>query len=572
MTTTHLPSAERIAILEAEVACLRQLLEVQEQTVIEQTEHLEKALHELEDEREALFLSGQRIRSILEAALDAVIIAGRDGRILEWNSQAERLLGWTSADALGCDLVHLVLAPAHRADLRTWVDNPEGDLGARRLETTALYRGEREFPAEISIARLAVREEVLFSVFLRDIRAQREAQEHMKRARDEALAASRMKSQFLAVMSHELRTPMNGILPVVDLLKGTGLNAEQDGLAETVRTSAYGLLAVLNDVLELSQIEDGRIELAEAPFDLPGVVRAATEAFRPRAGELGLELLVDCPGETPYLFHGDQERLAEIVRTLVGNALKFTMNGSIRVRCNCGAPSTSGLLVNLVVEDTGVGIPADRIPTIFDKFTQADSSDRRRHGGTGLGLAIVKRLVELMGGSISVSSEVDHGTEFLLQIPFAVSEGVAASADAAGMTVEGAGHEQAAVARGQPVRILLAEDNLVNQRVISRLLQKLSFAVEVANNGQEAVEMHASGAYDLIFMDKQMPVMDGFEATAGIRALDGAVRHTPIVALTANALAGDREQCIEAGMDDYLSKPVMPAQLAEMVARWVREE
>ena|SRR5579875_124904 len=508
-------------------------------------------------------------------------------------------------------------------------------------------------------------------------------------ARAAAEEAARVKSAFLATMSHEIRTPLNGVLGMTSLLQSTALSGEQREYVETIRTSAEALLDIVNDILDFSKIEAGKLELEIIACDIREAVDDVLELLAEAAQRKGIALAAVIDPAVPPVLRGDPGRLRQVLTNLVGNAVKFTEEGAVVVRVAPAPAATDDqpLTLRFAVQDTGIGIPPELQPRLFQAFTQGDSSTTRRYGGTGLGLAICKQLVELMGGQIGLNSTPGHGSTFWFTVPFArepaeptadtdprpllgdrpllvvdrhalrraalveqlvlwqarVTEVAFLTADmpvdryaavlldvrgpddpalglvragggppvialvdlgdqatvvaarAAGAAacltrplrsaalartlvavVSGAAPLPEASAAGSPAlaavahaRVLVAEDNAVNQRVVARLLERLGCAVDVVANGQEAVAAAARRPYDLILMDCQMPEMDGFAATAAIREREGATRHTPIVALTANALPSDRERCLAAGMDDYLPKPVRAEELAVVLRRWL---
>ena len=401
----------------------------------------------------------------------------------------------------------------------------------------------------------------------------------LRRARDRAEEASRTKAMFLANMSHEIRTPMNGILGMMQLLTQTPLNEEQLDFVETASSSAEALVSVINDILDFSKLEAGKMELESLPFN-PGVLlQHVVTLFSVEAKKNGITLTLE---NEILLFpvKGDAHRLRQILNNLVGNAIKFTKTGGVTlsvfteeiVLSETETSETEAtengktLLMKIKVSDTGVGIPPERIDAVFASFTQADGSTTRRFGGTGLGLTISRQFAHLMGGEITVTSEVGVGSCFEMILPFAKADPVTLEVVSSPRPTQGS-------VQGLCLSVLLAEDNSVNQKVAKRMLERLGCRVTLADNGEEAVKFvcHSEAEFDLIFMDVQMPVLGGLEATQSIREWESkhALRPAlPVIALTANAMEGDRAQCLEAGMNDYLAKPVHQGALQEMLVRY----
>ena len=656
-----------------------------------------------------------RTQAIVDSVADAIVTIDRSGRIQQWSRGAERIFGYSADEVIGADVTTLMPAP-HRARHPRYVNAFMTTRDAKIIgigrELTAIRKDGSEFPIDLTVTEVSGIDEVLFTGIMRDITDRKRAEQELIDARQLAEAASRAKTEFLATMSHEIRTPMNGVLGMANLLASTPLNERQNRLTENLQRSGQALMGIINDVLDFSKAEAGRLELVDADFEPREVVAEVADLFGERCADKGLELVYFIDEAVPTSVRGDPMRLRQVCVNLLGNAIKFTERGEILIEMTAAEAPDDQVMLQVAVVDSGIGIAAEKRAAVFDSFHQVDSSMTRRRGGSGLGLAIVKQLVELMGGTVAVESELGRGSRFSFTVQlrktaaetaaprggrhierklslllvdanavsahvishymmaWGIEPSVHAGADEAyaawqDARTAGQGFDVAVIdvkALGAPglelvarmraddaakapaiillaglegyvaggaepevfatlskpvrpselfdclasiasggrtrrnplafarrgrgrrtsfdARILVAEDNAINQDVAVGMLTNMGCRVVTAPNGRAALQAFAQDRFDLILMDCEMPVMDGFEATKRIRDTERLMNELPenrdqpnripIVAVTAHALAEMRDRCIEAGMDDFVTKPFDDLQLAEALLRHLR--
>jgi signal transduction histidine kinase/CheY-like chemotaxis protein len=508
----------------------------------------------------------ERLAAITASLGDGVCALDRSGRVTFTNPAALTMLGWDSFPGV---TPNFLAGPAHAA-MQSPAAIQREDAHLQRPDGTSM-------PVALTASPILHEGRVAGAVIVfRDISERRAAETAVRVARDQAIEASRLKSQFLANMSHEIRTPMNGVLGLSRMLLDTPVDETQRKYLLALRDCGENLMVIINDVLDFSKIEAGKLDLEEVNFDPAASLASVTNALTVPANEKGLLLRLHVDPQLHGEVSGDPVRLRQVLTNLVGNAIKFTPSGSVTVT----ALALDGARMRVLVTDTGIGIDPSARGAVLGAFGQADASTTRRYGGTGLGLAICCHLVGMMGGVLDFVSEPGNGSTFWFEVPLRPPNhgGETEAPDPAEHPAEPRAEppvaaspiETPADAPRALRRILIADDAPVNLLVTSREVEQLGYEVVVTTNGQEALEAVQRGRYDAVLMDCLMPVMDGYEATRRIRELEGAVGATPIIAMTASAMVGDREECLLAGMDDYLSKPLRRDVLAATLERATR--
>lgn len=503
-------------------------------------------------------LSGERFRSLFYNSPIAMTIADMvDSRFMMVNNAFLSSFGYPAEDVIG--------KRVNDFDFIVSQEDREA-LGKELMEKGKVLNREfvvrrkngEELVTLSSLELVNVDGEMQVIYAFQDITAQKRVEAQLQQARQDAEAVALAKSSFLANMSHEIRTPLNAMLGFSDLMSKTPLTTEQREYLETINSSGKNLLGIINDILDLSKIEAGMFSIEKVPFSIQQSMHSIVTMFTEKAQSKGLKFYFSADSRLPELVTGDPTRFNQILMNLIGNALKFTNEGSVTIDCDVLNKTTTEVQLRVKVTDTGIGISKDKINSIFDRFTQAETHTARNFGGTGLGLSIVRKLVELQNGILSVESEEGRGSSFSFELTYPISTSKEYTADAVIPT-------QGPDFSGK--KVLIVEDNLLNQKLASTLLSREGFEVTIADNGQIALDILDGRNFDVVLMDIQMPVMDGYEATVKIRK--ELQLNIPIIAMTANALAGERERCLELGMDEYITKPFKTEDLLNKLAKLI---
>jgi PAS domain S-box-containing protein len=500
--------------------------------------------------------TGPLYRLLLNTGGEIVYVAqASDLRIIEANRAAERAYGYTRAELLKLTPLDLRAPESRGLDFAVAMDKLDG--GEARFDLIQRRKNGSTFPAENIARRMRVGGRDVYVNFVRDMTERERVRRSLIDAYEQALEASRARSNFVATISHEIRTPMNGVMGMTDVLLRTALSSEQRECAETIRESAEALLRIIDDVLDFSKIEAGRLQLESTIFEIRKTVSSVMSVLGPSTIAKGIDFTSSVDERVPKLVRGDPGRLRQVLLNIAGNAVKFTMFGGITVKVDIDSEDW----VCFAVRDTGIGMSPEVRERLFRPFSQADASTTRRFGGSGLGLSISRRLIELMGGSLDLESTEGIGSCFTFKIPYE--------------TVDAADEHPADRMTLPPnfrfdARVLLAEDNAINQRVATKQLEQIGCVVTVVPTGRDAIARLRAEKYDVVLMDCHMPDVDGFMATRAIRAEEAFTGvHVPIIALTAAAMQQDQNACMEAGMDGYMTKPITTERLHGALARWL---
>ncbi len=517
--------------------------------------------------QKALEASEVRNRTLVSSLVDGMVTINDTGIIENINTSGCRIFGYSKLELLGKNIKTLIpeyhpennnkKSDAHK---KTTHVNIIGNI----QKTTGLKKTGEKFPIDLSVSEMMIGGYKKYSGIIRDDTEQNKIKNEIISSKNEAILANRAKSEFLATMSHEIRTPMNGVIGMSELLQNTDLSPEQQDYVDTIISSGHALVELINDILEFSKIEAGKIELERISFNLKSTIHEIIQLLSIKANEKNIELMFNYHSNCPQQIIGDKGKIRQILLNLIGNAIKFTEKGHVTVDIDC-TPSDGNVSFHFKIQDTGIGIEKIKIDKLFEAFTQADGSTSRKYGGTGLGLSISKKLVCLMKGEIGIESTLGKGSNFWFNLDLE-KETVEYEKNTNYNSKNRKTHNHEINIDNIKGNILLVEDIVVNQKVATGLLSNFNLSIDIANHGLEAIQMIADKKYDLILMDCQMPVMDGFEATRIIRKTDTDIK---IIAVTANALSEDQEKCIDAGMNDHLGKPFNRDQLIKKLNKWL---
>src|ERR1700722_14765652 len=525
---------------------------------------LDQKIRENEVTQKLLRKNELMLGSVISSALDAIVITNGGGQIIHWNNAATEIFGYTEAEVKGRTLMETIIPrAAWRPDgtgFELFLDPDDFHILNQRLELTGIRKDGTEFPMELAVTAINNDQELYFNGFIRDISSRKQREQELVQMKEKAEQAAKAKSQFLSVMSHELRTPLNAVIGITHLLMMNQPREDQQEDLRTLQFSGESLLHIINDILDFTKLDSGKIELSAIDFNLRELTQSLYQSFSFKAREKNIVFDVEYDQKMPFYVKGDNFRLSQVLNNLISNAIKFTQEGFVKLKVEMLENKGGSFVTQFSVIDSGIGISEDKQEKIFEQFTQADSDTTRLYGGTGLGLSISSRLVELMGSAIVVTSTPGRGSTFhfsvVLQPGSMTSENGAASAKVITKSNE----------QFQGKLILLAEDNVFNANIARRFITGWGAQLEIVVDGRQALEFVSRRKYDLILMDVQMPVLDGFACTRKIRK---HFKDIPIIAITASPRNEIIHEIMACGMNDFVSKPFKPNELRNKLLEWL---
>lgn len=524
---------------------------------------LDQKIKENERTQRLLRKNEVMLSGVISSALDAIVITGENGHIIHWNAAAAEIFGYTEKEAKGRTLMETIIPMSH--DHSVWngfqgfLESEGVSILNQRLELTAVRKNKEEFPIELTVTAIEDENESYYSAFIRDISSRKQRELELVQMKEKAEQAAKAKSQFLSVMSHELRTPLNAVIGITHLLLQSQPREDQQEDLRTLQFSGESLLHIINDILDFTKLDSGKIELSSIDFNLRDLTQSLYQSFSFKAKEKGIVFDVEYDERMPFFVKGDSFRLSQVLNNLISNAIKFTREGFVKLKVEMVDRKDATYVTRFSVIDSGIGIPEDKLDKIFEQFTQADSDTTRLYGGTGLGLSISSRLVVLMGSSILVSSSPGKGSDF--HFTLVLQHGHKTDASTATTKIVPKSNEQF-----RNKVILLAEDNVFNANIARRFITGWGAQLEIVVDGRQALEFVSRRKYDLILMDVQMPVLDGFACTRKIRK---HFKDVPIIAITASPKNEIIHEIMSCGMNDFVSKPFKPNELRTKLLEWL---
>jgi len=510
---------------------------------------LDQKIKENEQTQKLLRKNEVMLSGVISSALDAIVIMSEFGHIIHWNKAAAEIFGYTEEEVKGRTLWNGFLG----------FSGQQKDFVNRRIELTAVRKSGEEFPIELTVTGMGEGSDFYYSAFIRDISSRRQREEELVQMKEKAEQAAKAKSQFLSVMSHELRTPLNAVIGITHLMQQSNPREDQQEDLRTLQFSGESLLHIINDILDFTKLDSGKIELSAIDFNLCELTQSLYQSFSYKAKEKGIVFDVEYDEKMPFMVKGDNFRLSQVLNNLISNAIKFTKDGSVKLRVSLVEEQGTSYVTKFSVVDTGIGIPVEKQDKIFEQFTQADSNTTRLYGGTGLGLSISSRLVELMGSVIVVDSAVGEGSDFHFSI--VLQRGTAVEPEVSTPRPVVKSND-----RFRNKLILLAEDNTFNANIARRFITGWGAEIDVVADGWQAIEFVSRKRYDLILMDVQMPQLDGFACTKKIRK---HFKEVPIIAVTASPKNEILQEILACGMNDFVSKPFKPNELRSKILEYL---